>query len=82
VMKLIEDTLIRYSDTTPVNVEEALLSTAIDENVHLDCVYFLLRLLRREPDVLLKLLSQSSPPTKSAPALMGDSNNDCNSSKK
>ncbi|OEU11617.1 hypothetical protein FRACYDRAFT_244735 [Fragilariopsis cylindrus CCMP1102] len=56
VMKVVEDTLIRYSDT-PINVADALLSAAVDENVHLDCVYFL---LRRQPDVLLKLLSSSS----------------------
>ncbi|OEU06886.1 hypothetical protein FRACYDRAFT_278048 [Fragilariopsis cylindrus CCMP1102] len=57
VMKVVEDTLARYSDT-PVNVPEALLSAAIDEKVHLDCVYFL---LRREPDLLLKLLPQLLP---------------------
>ncbi|MGK3741079.1 MAG: hypothetical protein ACI8RD_011437 [Bacillariaceae sp.] len=56
VMKVIEDTLIRYSDT-PINISEVLVMAAIDENIHLDCVYFL---LRREPDVLVKLLSSSS----------------------
>ncbi|OEU21478.1 hypothetical protein FRACYDRAFT_235104 [Fragilariopsis cylindrus CCMP1102] len=56
VMKVVEDTLIRYLDT-PINVADALLSAAVDENVHLDCVYFL---LRRQPDVLVKLLSSSS----------------------
>ena len=34
------------------------MMAAIDENVHLDCVYFL---LRREPDILVKLLSNPSP---------------------
>ena len=53
VMKVVEDTLIRYSDT-PINTTEALIMAAIDENIHLDCVYFL---LRREPDILHKLLS-------------------------
>ena len=56
VMKVVEDTLIRYSDT-PINVADALLLAAVDENVHLDCVYFL---LRRQPDVLVELLSLSS----------------------
>ncbi|OEU14838.1 hypothetical protein FRACYDRAFT_241395 [Fragilariopsis cylindrus CCMP1102] len=56
VMKGIEDTLARYSDT-PINISEALVMSAIDEDIHLDCVYFL---LRREPDVLVKLLSPSS----------------------
>jgi hypothetical protein len=56
VMKVIEDTLVRYSDT-PINISEALVLAAIDEDIHLDCVYFL---LRREPGVLEKLLSPSS----------------------
>ena len=53
VMKIVDDTLIRYSDT-PINVTEALIMAAIDENIHLDCVYFL---LRRQPDILHTLLS-------------------------
>jgi hypothetical protein len=52
VMKIVEGTLIRYSDT-PINITEALIMASIDENIHLDCVYFL---LRREPDILHKLL--------------------------
>ena len=55
VMKVIEETLIRYSDT-PINIVDALITAAIDENVHLECVYFL---LQREPDVLQKLLSST-----------------------
>ncbi|OEU11652.1 hypothetical protein FRACYDRAFT_244770 [Fragilariopsis cylindrus CCMP1102] len=54
VKKSIEDTLVRYSSSTPINSADALLSAAIDETVHLDGVYFL---LRREPDMLHKLLS-------------------------
>jgi hypothetical protein len=61
VMKIIEDTLIRcYSssdDTPPLNIEEALMTAAIDKDIHLDCVYFL---LRRQPDILQKLLSSAS----------------------
>jgi hypothetical protein len=57
VMKIIEDTYIRcYSsadDTPPLNVVEALMTAAIDDYVHLDCVYFL---LRRQPYILQKLL--------------------------
>ena len=56
VMKVVEDTLIRYSDT-PINITEALTMAAIDENIHLDGVYFL---LRRHPDILHKILSPSS----------------------
>ena len=54
VMTGIEDTLTRYSDSTPLNVVEALITAAIDEDIHLDCVYYL---IRREPNVLQKLLS-------------------------
>jgi hypothetical protein len=54
VMNVIEDTLTRYSPT-PLDIADALMTAAIDENVHLDCVYFLLR--RKPPDVLQELLS-------------------------
>jgi hypothetical protein len=61
VMEVVEDTLIRcYSssdDTPSLNIEDALILAAIDRYIHLDCVYFL---LRREPDILQKLLSSSS----------------------
>jgi hypothetical protein len=53
-MKVIEDTLTYYHSGTPLNIADALLSAAIDDGIHLDCVYFL---LRREPDVLQKLIS-------------------------
>ena len=87
VMEAVEDTLACHSGT-PVNVTEALLSAAIDEEVHLDCVYFL---LRREPDLLLKLLPQLLPSPasslSSASALGSPNDNDddnksLNSSKK
>ncbi|OEU23212.1 hypothetical protein FRACYDRAFT_233381 [Fragilariopsis cylindrus CCMP1102] len=59
VTEVVEDTLIRYSTSLdnhapPFNIVEALMMAATDENVHLDCVYFL---IRREPDILQKLLS-------------------------
>jgi len=75
VMKIIEDTLARYSDT-PLNVAEALLSAAIDEKSHLDCVYFL---LRRELDVLVKLQSQSQSQSSGTAIVPAASNNDSNS---
>ena len=86
VMEVVEDTLACHSGT-PVNVTEALLSAAIDEEVHLDCVYFL---LRREPDLLLKLLPQLLPSSSSSalasasgsPNDNDDDNNSRNSSKK
>ncbi|OEU10442.1 hypothetical protein FRACYDRAFT_247546 [Fragilariopsis cylindrus CCMP1102] len=56
VMKVVKDTLA-HCNTPPLNIEEAVLSAATDENVHLDSVYFL---IRREPDILQKLLSLSS----------------------
>ncbi|OEU18284.1 hypothetical protein FRACYDRAFT_236560 [Fragilariopsis cylindrus CCMP1102] len=61
-IKVVEETLIRcYSssdNTPPLNIVEALLSAAIDKAVHLDCLYFL---LRRQPDVIQKLLSLTTP---------------------
>jgi hypothetical protein len=72
VMKVVEDTLMRYSDT-PINVVEALIMSAIDESVHLDCVYFL---LRREPDVLQKLLSSTQPAVAVAAAAIASSTNE------
>jgi hypothetical protein len=67
VKKMIEDTFIRcYSsleETPSLNVVEALMTAAIDEDIHLDCVYFL---LRRQPDILQKLLSSASITTMAA----------------
>ena len=62
VMKIVEDTLIRYSDT-PINTTEALIMAVMNKNIHLDCVYFL---LRRQPDILQKLLSSASITTMAA----------------
>ncbi|OEU17866.1 hypothetical protein FRACYDRAFT_238294 [Fragilariopsis cylindrus CCMP1102] len=76
VTKVIEDTLIRYSSSNnrpPFNIAEALITAAIDENIHLDCIYFL---VRREPDGLQKLLLQLSPA--SAAAAASNSNNSNN----
>jgi hypothetical protein len=77
VMKVVEDTLIlsySSSNNTPLlNVVDALLTDAIDEHVHLDCVYFL---MRREPDVLMKLLSYPS----STVAVENNSNSSSNKS--
>jgi hypothetical protein len=61
VMEVVDDTLARCStssdNTPPLIIEEALITAAIDENIHLDGVYFL---IRRQPDILQKLLSSSS----------------------
>ena len=69
MIKVVEDTLIRYSDT-PLNITEVLVMAAIDENSHLDCVYFL---LRREPDILQKILSSTPVATAAAAAVMDSS---------
>jgi hypothetical protein len=61
VITAMEETLLQHcrSDDVagPYNVVDALITAAIDENVHLDCVYFL---LQRHPDVLQELLSSPS----------------------
>ena len=75
VMKIVDDTLTSYADTKPINTEEALLSAAIDENIHLDSVYFL---LRRQPDVLAKLLSSHSSSTVSVVTSTNNDNNNNN----
>jgi hypothetical protein len=64
VTRVVEDTL-NNPDIPSFNSVEALLSAAIDDDIHLDCVYFL---MRRDPDVLQKLLSpiSSSPPYSSS----------------
>jgi hypothetical protein len=69
VMDIIEETLLdfqRRSDDDnkngSYNIVDALVTAAIDEDIHLDCVYFL---LRRHPDVLHKLLL-SSPSSSSS----------------
>jgi hypothetical protein len=51
---------------------DALLLAAIDEGVHLDCVYFL---LRREPDILQKLLSSTLPSAVAAESNNSNNNN-------
>ena len=75
VMKVIEDTLIRYSSSNniPINFAEALLIAAIDDSIHLDCVYFL---LRRHPDMLVKLQSSSTPAAVSASMARSNNNNE------
>ena len=51
VKKVVEDTLIQYSSSSdnspPLNVVNALITATINENLHLDCIYFL---FQREPD--------------------------------
>ena len=38
---------------SPLNSVETVLTAAIDDTIHLDCIYFL---IQREPDILFKLL--------------------------
>jgi hypothetical protein len=83
LMEVVEDTLIRYTSssssldsnktTTRLNIVDALLSAAIDENVHLDCVYVL---MRRHPDMLMKLLPQLSSGMSSTTIVSASKNND------
>ncbi|OEU19144.1 hypothetical protein FRACYDRAFT_237434 [Fragilariopsis cylindrus CCMP1102] len=58
VMEVVEDTLAHCyassDDTPPLHVVNALMTAAIDKNIHLDCVYFL---MRRKPDILMEVLS-------------------------
>ncbi|OEU23669.1 hypothetical protein FRACYDRAFT_233841 [Fragilariopsis cylindrus CCMP1102] len=54
VMKVIDDTLTYYHSDTPLNIADTLLSVAIDDDIHLDCVYYV---LRRQPGILQELLS-------------------------
>eukprot|EP00751_Fragilariopsis_kerguelensis_P024161 CAMPEP_0170860614 /NCGR_PEP_ID=MMETSP0734-20130129/17617_1 /TAXON_ID=186038 /ORGANISM="Fragilariopsis kerguelensis, Strain L26-C5" /LENGTH=186 /DNA_ID=CAMNT_0011234325 /DNA_START=707 /DNA_END=1267 /DNA_ORIENTATION=+ len=56
VMDVIEKTFTNY-DNTPYNIVDI---SASDENLSLDGVYFL---LRREPDILQKMLSSSTTST-------------------
>ena len=77
IMTVIEDTLTRYSsfldnNDISINTVEALVMAAIDENIHLDCVYFL---LRRQPDVLVELLSSTPTPGE---AVVSNNNNNSN----
>ena len=52
----VDAVLSRYHSTTPINTVEALLLTATNPTIGLDGVYFL---LRRQPEVLLKMVSHS-----------------------
>jgi len=52
VTRIVEDTL--NNSVIPLTIVETVVMAAADENIHLDCSYFL---LRREPDVLVRLLS-------------------------
>jgi hypothetical protein len=55
-MKVVETTLAENSENKYAT-SNVLLSAAIDDNIHLDGLYFF---IRREPDLLLKLLSIES----------------------
>jgi len=53
VMNTVDEILPRYAQDTPLNSMEALIVAAVDDTIHFDCVYFL---IRREPDLVLRLL--------------------------
>ena len=64
-MQVIEETLIircnsssssadNNNNSIELNVADVLFTAAVNENIHLDFVYFL---MRRHPNVLIKLLS-------------------------
>jgi hypothetical protein len=77
VMEVVEDTLNRYTNldhaTPHLNIADALLSAAINEYVHLDCVYFL---MRRHPDILIKFLPQLSWRMTSTTVVLASKNDD------
>ena len=75
ILEVVEDTLIRYSTDTPINIVETLVITAIYTKIHLECVYFL---LRRQPDVLVKLLSSTPVVAAAGSNNNNDSNNEGN----
>ena len=58
VMNMVEEIITASnSSTTPIHRMDALLLAAIDDTIHLDGVYFL---LRRQPDVVLTQLRRQS----------------------
>ena len=57
-MNMVEEIITASnSSTTPIHRMDALLLAAIDDTIHLDGVYFL---LRRQPDVVLTQLRRQS----------------------
>jgi hypothetical protein len=71
VMEVTESTLNNTNSDVPFNIADALLPAIVNEKIHLDCAYFL---LRREPDVLQKLLLSSSASPSVASTVMGSTN--------
>jgi len=59
VSATIENTLSSVSHL-PYDAGQSLLSAAVDDRIHLDCVYFV---LRREPDLIAKLTAGGSQPS-------------------
>ena len=54
VMETVEQTILRYTGTTPsLNIGNALMMAAIDDTISLDGVFFL---MRRQPDKMLSML--------------------------
>ena len=65
---------INTGGSGPYNTADALIMAAIDVDIHLDCVHFL---LRRHPDVLHQL-SSSTTTTPAAAATLDPNNNSNN----
>ena len=57
VLRVIDDVLAHSALTTPLNITDAFLVAILDDTIHLDAVYFL---LRRQPDTLIRLITNSS----------------------
>ena len=55
IMNVVEDTL--NNSDVPLNVTDAFKSAILDEYIHFDCVYIL---LRREPNIIMNLLASRS----------------------
>ena len=72
---IVEATLNQCSTTTPLNKHNAFMMAAIDDRIHLDCLYFL---TRRHPDEMLGLLREGSDTMSSLSAT--NNQNDSNSS--
>ena len=53
----------------PYNIVDAFITAAIDEDIHLACVYFL---LRRHPDLLVELLPSSESTTLDVAAVVAE----------
>ena len=78
VMDAVEATLTQYAtttSTTPLNIRDALILAAIDERIHLNGLYFL---IRRQPDTMLGMLHLHEELTPSSSAFRATYRNEDN----